>query len=170
MRGSRNILVGCVAVLLLLGAGTAQAEVVAGILKCQVSGGLSLVVGSRRDVLCVYRPNGPGSKQYLLGTINRLGIALGLRFAGTLMWNVHSELHDVRTMEGSFTGVGADAKFFEGPNQDVLVGGEGGRVYLRPLTAGGPTGFEVSAGIGNLNLVRTTSSRLFEELDDDDIN
>ena len=169
MRGKIKVPAALVASLLLWPESLAHADVLAGILKCQVAGGPSLFIGSRRDVICLYKPNARGPKQYFSGTIERLGVAIGLRFAGTLMWNVHSELHDVSSLEGMFTGVGADAKFFAGPNEDYLVGGTGGQVTLKPLTAGGPTGFEVSAGIGRLNLIRTRQSDIFEGLDDDDL-
>ena len=147
----------------------AKADILAGVLRCRVEGGFSYFVGSQRGVKCLYRPNGKSSKEYFSGTADRLGIAIGYRFSGTLVWNVRSPLHDVYSLEGTYSGVGADAKLFEGPNADVLIGGEHGRVSLRPSTVGGPSGFEVSAGIGRLNLVRTQRSDLFEGLDDDDI-
>ena len=153
----------------MLGSLPAQADVIAGVLKCRVAGNFSLVLGSQRDIKCLYKPNGRGSRQYFIGTTDRLGLALGYRFAGTLLWDVRSSLHDVGNLAGDYSGLGGNAEFFEGPNGDMLVGGEGGRISLKPVTAGGPGGFEVSAGIGRLNLVRVERSDLFEGLDDDDI-
>lgn len=147
----------------------ANAEVLAGVMKCRVAGNLSFVLGSQRDIACLYRPNGHGPKQYLVGTTDRFGIALGFQFAGTLLWDVKSALHDAGDLTGVYSGVGGDAKFFDGPNGDILVGGPGDRISLKPVTVGGPGGFEVSAGIGRVSLVRVGRSDLFEGLDDDDI-
>ena len=148
----------------------AKADVLSGVLRCRVEGGFSYVVGSQRPLKCLYKPtNGRRPKEYLIGTTNRLGLAIGFRFSGTLVWTVRSPIHDISSLEGVYSGVGADAKIFEGPNADILVGGENGRVALRPSTVGGPSGFEVSAGIGRLTLTRTQRSDLFEGLDDDDI-
>ena len=148
----------------------AKADVLSGVLRCRVEGGFSYVVGSQRPLKCLYKPtNTRNPREYLIGTTNRLGLAIGFRFSGTLVWTVRSPIHDISSLAGVYSGVGADAKIFEGPNADILVGGENGRVALRPSTVGGPSGFEVSAGIGRLTLTRTQRSDLFEGLDDDDI-
>ena len=150
--------------------GVAKADVLSGVLRCRVEGGFSYVVGSQRPLKCLYKPtNVRNPREYLIGTTNRLGLAIGFRFSGTLVWTVRSPIHDINSLAGVYSGVGADAKIFEGPNADILVGGENGRVALRPSTVGGPSGFEVSAGIGRLTLARTQRSDLFEGLDDDDI-
>jgi hypothetical protein len=49
----------------------AQAErVKAGTLSCDVSGGIGLIVGSHKEVTCMFTPSQPGPREVYVGAIN----------------------------------------------------------------------------------------------------
>src|SRR5437868_6730121 len=73
-------------------AGLAQAQQVkAGVLNCDISAGLGLIIGSQRSVSCVFTPDVPGPQQGYVGTITKFGLDLGDTVAGRMVWGVFTE-------------------------------------------------------------------------------
>ena len=55
----------------------AQAQAVkAGIMTCNVAGGLGFIFGSSRTVNCTFAPNGVAPQHYV-GAINKFGVDIG---------------------------------------------------------------------------------------------
>jgi hypothetical protein len=57
-----------------------------GQLKCHVAGGMSFIIGSSRQVDCIYTPSGGGVPEAYTGSINKIGIDLGWEKGGVLLW------------------------------------------------------------------------------------
>ena len=53
-------------------------QTISGQLKCHVEGGMSFIVGSSRQVDCVFTPAGGLPPEAYTGSINKIGIDLGM--------------------------------------------------------------------------------------------
>src|SRR4051794_41230539 len=49
----------------------------AGTLNCDVSGGIGFVVGSQRQVNCLFTPSYPAPPEQYIGTITKMGLDIG---------------------------------------------------------------------------------------------
>ena len=48
-----------------------------GLLTCDVSGGIGLIIASRKQVSCVYAPDLPGPQDFYVGSFTRFGLDIG---------------------------------------------------------------------------------------------
>ena len=85
------------ALILLLAAATfssqsAQAQRIrTGVLNCDVSAGLGLIIGSQRSVNCLFTPDVPGPQEGYFGTITKLGLDIGATAGGVMVWGVYAD-------------------------------------------------------------------------------
>ncbi|MCC7048808.1 MAG: DUF992 domain-containing protein [Alphaproteobacteria bacterium] len=153
---ARNSLTGAIAAAVLtLAANAALAEgVKVGVLECKVSSGFGFVVGSSRDVNCVYLPAKNGNKQYYDGKIKKFGVDIGYVSEATIMWAVVAPNWDVPqgALAGDYVGGTASAAAGYGAGANALVGGGGKSFALQPVSVEGQKGIAISAGIGDLTL------------------
>src|SRR3979490_3389450 len=71
---------------------SAQAERIrTGVLNCDVSGGIGLIIGSQRSVNCLFTPDTPGPQEGYFGTISKLGLDIGATAAGVMVWGVYAD-------------------------------------------------------------------------------
>ena len=69
------IAVFLLAVALLPGSADAQSgRVQAGILDCDISGGIGFIIGSRKEVTCAFLPAGGGPREMYVGSISKFGL------------------------------------------------------------------------------------------------
>ena len=59
-----------------------------GVLTCQTSASLGLLVGSHQKIRCSFKPDSGGAPENYVGHINRLGIDIGVRAGGVMAWGV----------------------------------------------------------------------------------
>ena len=59
-----------------------------GTLNCDVSAGFGFIVGSQRQVNCLFTPSYPAPPEQYVGTITKVGLDIGLTAAGSLVWAV----------------------------------------------------------------------------------
>jgi Protein of unknown function (DUF992) len=60
----------------------------AGVLACRTSASLGLIVGSHQKLRCRFTPDAGGPPETYVGHINRLGLDLGVRAGGSMVWAV----------------------------------------------------------------------------------
>ena len=89
---SRLVVAGLgVATMAVLGAASASAQgvrrVEAGVLRCTVDGGIGLIVGSRKDMSCVFRRRG-GPDEIYYGRVTKIGVDIGITRRTTIAWAV----------------------------------------------------------------------------------
>ena len=125
-----------------------------GQLVCNVSGGVGLVITSRRALNCEYSPSNGAPHQHYTGTISRFGLDLGPQGPGRLTWDVVSLGGAVGpgALAGTFTGATASATVGVGVGANALIGGAQGGVTLQPLSIESQSGLNVAAGVGSLSL------------------
>ena len=125
----------------------------AGILKCDVEGGVGFVFGSSRDMRCVYTP-ADGPPETYTGAINRYGIDIGYTDSAVVVWAVFAPTQDIGAgaLAGSYGGVGAEATVGVGLGANVLIGGSNAQIALQPVSVEGTEGLNLAAGIAALEL------------------
>ncbi len=125
-----------------------------GVLECTVSSGFGFVVGSSRDVNCVYLPGNGGNKQRYNGTIKKFGIDIGYVSESKIMWAVVAPNWDVPqgALAGDYVGGTASAAAGYGAGANALIGGGGKSFALQPVSVEGQKGINIAAGIGDLTL------------------
>lgn len=124
----------------------------AGVLRCDVSGGVSFIFGSSRALECVYSPNDGRPPEFYNGRIRKFGVDVGFVRSGVIVWGVVSPGMAGRpgALAGSYGGVSADVAAGAGVGANALIGGN--RIMLNPISVQGLTGLNVAAGIAGLDL------------------
>jgi Protein of unknown function (DUF992) len=123
-----------------------------GVLDCNVAPGPGFLIGSSKDVSCVFHP-AHGRPEYYAGRISRFGVDVGLTGATQFSWGVFTEgaIIGRYALAGYYAGAGFSFAVGAGPSADALVGGEGNAINLIPLSSIS-TGLNLSAGVGSLML------------------
>jgi hypothetical protein len=130
-----------------------QRQVQVGQLTCSVSAGVGLVVGSQKNVNCVFRGQTGEPEDSYTGTITRVGLDVGFTSGGVIAWTVFADSNRRAGMlAGTYGGATAEASVAAGLGANVLVGGSQRSVALQPLSLQGQTGINIAAGIGELQL------------------
>jgi hypothetical protein len=128
-------------------------RVKAGLLTCDVSGGIGLIVTSRREVACVFRPEAAGRQEDYGGTITKYGLDLGLTGGGVMMWAVFTDtVAGPGFLAGDYIGASGEATVIAGLGANVLVGGSNRTVALQPVSVSGQIGLNLAVGVAELRL------------------
>jgi hypothetical protein len=145
---------GLTALLLLVATEPAAAQQSrAGVLTCDVSAGLGLILGSQKDVSCAFVPEGPGRREDYDGTITKFGLDLGIIGGAVMVWAVFtSTAAGPGFLAGDYVGVSGEASFGAGVGANVLVGGSNRTVTLQPLSVQGQIGLNIAVGVASLHL------------------
>jgi Protein of unknown function (DUF992) len=161
MRFRRAIVTGAAALAGLLTAGAAQAQnVQVGILQCDVSGGVGLIIASQKELICNFR-NSRGEYEVYTGAIRKFGLDIGATAGGQMIWSVFAPSGWVSrgALAGVYAGATAEATVGAGLGANVLVGGSDRSVALQPLSIQGQAGLNVAVGVADLILVATPPPR-----------
>ncbi len=130
-----------------------EAGVKVGVLTCQIDSGWGYVLGSSRDIDCLYRPM-HGPEDHYRGLISKLGVDIGYTDTGTIIWDVVAPASDTRAgaLAGTYGGATANATLIAGVGANVLIGGFEKSIALQPVSVMGSSGINVAAGFGALRL------------------
>jgi hypothetical protein len=135
-------------------ANSGQSGVKIGVLSCEVSPGVGLIVASSKTVNCTFDGT-VGKKDRYTGTIEKLGIDIGITGKGVMSWAVFAPGKVGRgALAGRYAGATAEATVAVGLGANVLVGGSNKSIALQPLSVQAQTGLNVAAGVAALRLVR----------------
>ena len=132
----------------------AQANrVQAGVLDCDVSAGIGLIVGSRKQVTCTFAPTAGGPREAYVGTIGKFGLDVGATAGGRMVWAVYAPTNAPRAaLAGTYAGASAEASIGAGLGANVLVGGSNRTVALQPVSVQGQAGLNLAVGVAGLTL------------------
>ena len=127
-------------------------QVQSGVLECKVAPGIGFIIGSSKNLSCVFHP-ARGRPEYYAGTISRIGVDIGATGPGQFAWGVFTAGPPGRryALAGDYAGPGVGFALGAGGSANTLVGGNGGSISLQPFS-GTSTGLNLSAGIGALTL------------------
>jgi len=134
-------------------AAAAEPNVKVGELRCEVSGGLGLIITSSKEIACRFTsPRGWRESYY--GKIQKFGLDLGATDRGVLYWDVFAPTLGGRrhALQGEYVGIDASATVGMGVGANALVGGSQRSFTLQPLSVQGETGLALAAGVESLTL------------------
>ena len=133
-------------------ASQAQAAVKLGVLTCNVDGGWSYVIGSNKEMSCVYADHNGHVRTYR-GQVSKIGVDLGYTGTKTIAWAVFSVNHHKHgSLRGVYTGANAEASALVGLGANVLVGSSEDNFMLQPLSGQIQTGLNVAVTVQSVTL------------------
>jgi len=126
-----------------------------GMLSCDISAGLGLIIASQKQVTCMFTPNQPGPREVYYGTINKAGVDIGGTAGGEMVWAVYAPTNKtIGALSGSYTGANAEASLGVGAGANVLFGGSNRTISLQPVSVQGQAGLNLAVAVANLQLHR----------------
>jgi hypothetical protein len=130
----------------------AERGVKVGVLDCDVSAGAGFIIGSSKEVSCIFKGDNGRTENYT-GSLGKLGVDIGVTGEASMAWIVFAPGKvNKGALEGSYGGAGAEATVGAGLGANVLVGGFEKSINLQPLSVKGQTGLNVAAGLSSLTL------------------
>ena len=124
-----------------------------GTLACDVSGGIGLIITSRKQLTCTYTPAGPGPREVYVGSITKFGLDLGATAGGGMIWGVWApSSRQYGALAGHYAGATAEATVGAGLGANALVGGSDSTIALQPLSIQGQVGLNLAVGVASLDL------------------
>jgi len=124
-----------------------------GTLTCDISGGIGLIITSKKEVSCAFSPSARGHRETYIGSITKFGLDLGATTGGRMIWAVYAPTSlRFGALAGRYGGASAEATVGAGVGANVLVGGNDRTVTLQPLSVQGQAGLNVAAGVAGLDL------------------
>jgi hypothetical protein len=131
----------------------AQEHVKIGTLRCEVSGGLGLIITSSKELECVYS-SANGARERYFGRISKFGLDIGATTGGILVWDVFAPEKGPRrgALAGDYAGVGASATIGAGLGANALIGGSNRSIALQPLSVQTQGGLDLAGGVESLTL------------------
>jgi len=131
----------------------AAQQVRAGVLTCDVSAGMGLVLSSQKRVSCTFNPEGPGMREDYDGSISKYGLDLGLTRSGRMVWAVFTNtVAGPGFLTGDYFGATSELTVAAGLGANVLFGGSNRTLALQPISLSGQTGFNLAVGVAALQL------------------
>lgn len=126
-----------------------------GYLDCRIGGGVGYVLGSAKELDCVFQSTmGERRSEAYVGTIRKLGIDVGFTTEGRLIWAVFAPTAGYHhgSLGGLYSGATVEATVGAGVGANVLVGGTSGSVHLQTISATGQLGLNVAAAGTSMTL------------------
>lgn len=131
---------------------TAKEAVKTGVLDCDVSAGVGMIIGSSKTVNCTFK-KGNGKVEHYEGSLGKLGVDIGVTGEASMAWIVYAPGNVGKgALEGTYGGASAEATVVAGLGANVLVGGFDNSINLQPISVKGQTGLNVAAGLASLSL------------------
>jgi hypothetical protein len=135
-------------------ASQAQDRTKVGALTCDISGGIGMIIASKKAVTCLFTPSTAGAPQEVYtGSINKFGLDIGATSGGEMVWSVFAPSNrKYGALAGSYGGASAEATVGVGAGANVLIGGSNRTVTLQPVSVQGQTGLNLAVGVSGLEL------------------
>jgi hypothetical protein len=125
-----------------------------GTLECDVSGGIGMIIASKKSVQCVFTPSQADlPREIYVGDIEKFGLDIGATSGGKMLWSVVAPTSRARgALAGHYAGASAEATVGAGAGANALVGGSNRTVTLQPVSVQAQAGLNLADGVAGLNL------------------
>ncbi|MGH6725592.1 MAG: DUF992 domain-containing protein [Pseudolabrys sp.] len=124
-----------------------------GTLTCDISGGIGLIITSKKELSCMFTPSQPGPREVYVGSITKFGLDVGATAGGEMVWAVYAPTtRRFGALAGHYGGATAEATVGAGVGANVLVGGSNRTVTLQPISVQGQAGLNLAVGVAGLDL------------------
>src|SRR4051812_39272430 len=141
-------------------AAEARSGIKVGGLSCRIAPGVGLIIASSKKIDCVYSPSGGGAREYYTGSINKIGVDIGITGKAVVAWAVFAPGKlNKGALAGDYVGASAQATAGLGIGANALIGGFKNNVGLQPISIQAQTGINIAAGIASLTLHHPRQSR-----------
>lgn len=131
----------------------AQHRVRVGTLSCDISGGIGMIITSKKAVRCLYSPEGRDPREAYIGSIEKFGLDIGATTGGEMVWAVYAPTRGGRyALAGHYAGASAEATVGAGAGANALIGGSRRTVTLQPLSVQAQAGLNLAVGVAGLTL------------------
>jgi len=128
-------------------------RVKAGTLSCDISAGIGLIIGSQKQITCLFTPAEPGPREVYVGAITKFGLDVGATAGGQMVWAVYAPTtRRFGALSGRYGGATAEATVGLGAGVNVLLGGSDRTITLQPISLEGQVGLNLAAGVTELTL------------------
>jgi hypothetical protein len=149
--------VGAAALALAIASATPAAaqRVRAGVLTCDVTAGIGLIVGSQKSVACTFAPEPPGPQQVYSGSITKFGLDVGATGGGVMVWAVFTDSvapPGAGFLAGDYFGATGQVTVAAGLGANVLIGGSNRTIALQPISVSTAVGLNLALGVAELRL------------------
>ena len=125
----------------------------AGVLTCDISGGIGLIITSQKSVTCLYTPSEPGPREVYVGSISKFGLDIGATTGGEMIWEVFAPTSRLQAaLAGEYVGASGEATVGAGLGANVLLGGNSRTVTLQPVSVQAQGGLNLAVGVAGLTL------------------
>jgi len=122
-----------------------------GMLVCDVSGSVGLILGGTESASCTFQ--GPNGTEYYKGRITQVGLDIGVTAGAVMSWAVFAPGQVGKgALAGTYAGATAEASFAVGLGANVLVGGSQNSIALQPVSVEGSAGVNIAAGLASFKL------------------
>jgi uncharacterized protein DUF992 len=149
----RAIIGAAALAIVVAGPASAQGRAKVGTLTCDISAGIGMIIGSQKQVQCLFTPSEPGPREVYVGSIRKFGLDIGATTGGEMVWTVYAPTTGrIAALAGNYAGATAEATVGAGLGANVLVGGSDRTIALQPVSVQGQTGLNVAAGVADLEL------------------
>ncbi|MGU3400250.1 DUF992 domain-containing protein [Brucellaceae bacterium D45D] len=136
------------------GSGRTQPRSEVGMLTCEISPAIGVIIGSQQEVDCVFSPSrGRGPVERYTGKITKIGVDVGFINGGKVAWAVWAPtVRPEGALKGRYVGASANAAIGVGIGTNVLTGGSWKTISLQPISVQGQRGLNAAVGVSRLRL------------------
>jgi len=127
----------------------------AGVLTCDISAGISFIIGSQKSVACTFAPEPPGPQQVYNGSISKFGLDVGATGGGVMVWAVFTDSiapPGPAFLAGDYFGASGQVTVAAGLGANVLIGGSNNTIALQPVSVSTSVGLNLALGVAELHL------------------
>ena len=133
----------------------AAQRVRAGVLTCDISAGISFIIGSQKSVACTFAPEPAGPPQVYSGSISKFGLDVGATGGGVMVWAVFTDSiapPGPAFLAGDYFGASGQVTVAAGLGANVLIGGSNNTIALQPVSVSTSVGLNLALGVAELHL------------------
>ncbi|MEL6623759.1 MAG: DUF992 domain-containing protein [Pseudomonadota bacterium] len=129
-----------------------------GLLECSGEGGWGLIIASKKTMRCTFTSVSGKPLGFYDTTITKYGLDVGVTGKTQMVWAVFApasaagDNYEVGSLDGQYTGVGAEATAGVGLGAKVLLGGGATSFALQPVSVKAQTGLNLAAGVETVRL------------------
>lgn len=133
----------------------AQERTELGMLECTIEGGPGFIIGSQKDLSCIFRPADGRPAEAYAGTVSKFGLDIGVTGKTLMQWLVLAPTTDplpAGALSGNYVGASAEASAAIGGGANVLIGGSNKTITLQPISVQAQTGVNLAIGVSEFRL------------------
>ncbi len=124
-----------------------------GTLTCDISGGIGMIIASKKAVTCMFTPSAAGPREVYTGSISKFGLDVGATSGGEMVWTVFAPSNkEIRRARRHITAAPAPKRQWCRSRRQRPDRRFDRTVTLQPVSVQGQTGLNLAVGVSGLEL------------------